>query len=340
MNRHKVLLDFENDSILFGVDRTRLRKRSVSPQGNIGPTPRLNSDSGSKSISLRFPLKILPRLKPDGGEQEFITKAIGAAAYYLLAKNAKQNHTEIFAISVQDIDLLMAQNRTQQADAVDLNNVELADVFYQEFMDKLPFWLSDKTEIFDKSKAERLPPYRFYDYKIEFTGQEEPSKSRPYRMSPYKTEKVKKYLQKNLQKGYIVSSKAPYSSSILFALKANGDLRFCIDYRKLNAITKRNRYLLPLIDKIIDKIIGCKHLTRLNVIAAFNKLRMHFDSEDYTTFIITLGAYKYKMLPFGLTNGPASFQQYINDILWDHLNVFCQAYLDDILIYNKIKGEH
>jgi len=137
-----------------------------------------------------------------------------------------------------------------------------------------------------------------------------------------------------------VPSKASYSSPILFALKANGDLRFCVDYRKLNAITRRNRYLLPLIDEIIDKIIGCKHLTRLDVIAAFNKLRMHPNSENYTTFIIIFGAYKYKVLPFGLTNGPASFQQYINDILWDHLNIFCQAYLDDILIYNKTKGEH
>jgi len=137
-----------------------------------------------------------------------------------------------------------------------------------------------------------------------------------------------------------VLNKVPYSLFILFALKANGDLRFCVDYRKLNAITKRNRYPLPLIDEIIDKIIGCKYFTRLDVIAAFNKLRMHSDSKNYITFITTLGVYKYKVLPFGLTNGFASFQQYINDILWDHLNVFCQAYLDNILIYSKTKEKY
>ena len=127
---------------------------------------------------------------------------------------------------------------------------------------------------------------------------------------------------------------------MLFALKANGDLRFYVDYRKLNAITKRNRYPLPLIEEVIGKLIGCKHLTRLDVIAAFNKLRMHPDSEDLTTFITALGSYKYHVLPFGLTNGPSTFQQYINNVFWDFLNDFCQAYLDDILIYSKTRHEH
>ena len=154
-------------------------------------------------------------------------------------------------------------------------------------------------------------------------------------MSPYKLQKVKEYLNENLSKGFITPSKAPYSSPVLFALKANGDLRFCVDYRKLNALTKRNRYPLPLIEEVIGKIKGYKHLTRLDIIAAFNKLRIDSSSEDLTTFITTLGAYKYKVLPFGLTNGPSSFQQYINKVLWDFLNDFCQAYLDDILIYSK-----
>lgn len=97
---------------------------------------------------------------------------------------------------------------------------------------------------------------------------------------------------------------------------------------------------MPLIGEVISKILGCKHLTRLDIIAAFNKLCMHSDSEDFTTFITAIGAYKYRVLPFGLTNGPTSFQQYINDILWIYLNDFCQAYLDDFLIYSKTEREH
>ena len=159
-------------------------------------------------------------------------------------------------------------------------------------------------------------------------------------MLSYKLEKIKKYLTENLFKRFITFNKTLYFSSMLFAMKINGDLRFCVDYRKFNVMTKRNRYSLPLIEEIIEKIIECKHLIRLNIIAAFNKLRMHSDSEDYTTFITALNAYKYRVFPFGLINELSSFQQYINNALWEFLNDFCQAYLDDILIYNCIKKEH
>ncbi len=134
-------------------------------------------------------------------------------------------------------------------------------------------------------------------------------------MSLYKLQKIKEYLNENLSKNFITSSKISYFSFILFTLKINDDLRFCINYQKLNIIIKRNRYSLLLIDEMIDKIVDCKHLTRLNIIFAFNKLRMHLNSENYTIFIITLKAYKSKILSFELTNNSILFQQYMNDVL-------------------------
>ncbi len=122
--------------------------------------------------------------------------------------------------------------------------------------------------------------------------------------------------------------------------------RFVIDitYRwislSVNIIFKRNRYSLLLINEIIDKIVSCKHLTRLNIISAFNKLQMHLNSKNYITFITVLKAYKYKMLSFKLTNESIFFQQYMNDILWNFLNDFCQVYLNDILIYSKMRKKH
>ncbi len=127
--------------------------------------------------------------------------------------------------------------------------------------------------------------------------------------------KVKKYLNENLSKKFITLSQTLYFSSILFTFKANKDLRFCMNYWKLNVIFKRNRYSLSLIDEIIDKIMSCKHLTRLNIISTFKKLWMHLDSKNYITFIIVLEAYKYKMLSFELINESIFFQQYMNDIL-------------------------
>ncbi len=152
--------------------------------------------------------------------------------------------------------------------------------------------------------------------------------------------KVKKYLNENLSKKFITSSQIFYFFSVFFALKAIKDFQFCVNYWKLNVIFKRNRYSLSLIDEIINKIVSCKHLTRLNIISAFNKLWMHLDSENYIIFITALKAYKYKVLSFKLTNESIFFQQYMNDVLWEFLNDFCQAYLNDILIYSNIRKEH
>ncbi len=200
---------------------------------------------------------------------------------------------------------------------------------YQNFLD-----------IFDWVQADKLSSYRSYDHKIKFTSDVTSSHYRAYWMSFYKLQKVKKYLNENLFKEFIISSKASYFSLILFILKANEDLQFCVDYWKLNAIIKRNRYSLLLINEMINKIVDCKHLTWLDIISTFNKLQMHSDSENYTIFIIALKAYKSKMLSFELINDSVSFQQYMNDVLWNFLNDFCQVYLDNILIYSKTQQEH
>ena len=200
---------------------------------------------------------------------------------------------------------------------------------YQNFLD-----------IFDWAQADKLSSHHLYDHKIELTSDATSSCCWAYWMSLYKLQKIKKYLNENFFKEFITSSKASYFSLVLFILKANEDLRFCVDYQKLNAIIKRNNYSLLLINEVINKIVDCKHLTWLNIILTFNKLWMHSDSENYTIFIITLKAYKSKMLSFKLINDSASFQQYMNDILWNFLNDFCQAYLNDILIYSKTQQEH
>ena len=134
-------------------------------------------------------------------------------------------------------------------------------------------------------------------------------------MPLYKFEKIKKYFIENLFKSFIMFNKVLYFSIILFAMKVNEDLRFCVNYRKFNVITKQNRYFLSLIKKIIEKIIEYKHFIKLNIIVVFNKLYMHLDSENYIIFIIILNVHKYCVFLFNLINELSSFQQYINNVL-------------------------
>ena len=121
-------------------------------------------------------------------------------------------------------------------------------------------------------------------------------------MFNYKLQKMKEYLIKHLNKGFISLSSALYASLILFAEKKDESLRFCVNYRKLNALIKRNRYPLSLINETLTHIQESKYLTRLNIIVTFNKLRMHSDNEDLTIFIIFFNSYKYHVMFFELTN--------------------------------------
>ena len=164
--------------------------------------------------------------------------------------------------------------------------------------------------MFNRFKADALLSHREYNYKLKFIEKADKAKlsrSRIYFISGQKLKKVKKYLNEYLKKRFIVLNYTLFAFFILFAKKLNKDLRFYINYRKLNQITKRNRYLILLIDEVLVRIQGYKYLTRLNIIAVFNKLRIYSNSEDFITFIIFLDIYKYRVLLFGLTNRSTNF---------------------------------
>ena len=151
---------------------------------------------------------------------------------------------------------------------------------------------------------------------------------------------VKKFLEEHLKKRFIEASSAPCSSPILLAKKPGGGIRFCVDYQKLNSLTKKNAYPLPLIAETIAKLKKAIVFTKIDIRQVFHKLRMAIESKNATTFASRFGSYKWKVMPFGLTGGPASWQRFINDLLWEYLNDFCIAYLDDILIYSTSMKEH
>ncbi len=145
---------------------------------------------------------------------------------------------------------------------------------------------------------------------------------------------------KNLDKGFVNTSQAPFVSPILFVKKPDSSLRFYIDFCKLNNLTRKDRYPLPLIDKTLARLARAKIYTRLDIRQAFYWIRIDPVSEELTTFQTRYRAYKCKVLPFGLTNRPVTYQQYMNDVLFDYLDVFCTVYLDDILIYSDDLLEH
>ena len=153
---------------------------------------------------------------------------------------------------------------------------------------------------------------------------------------------LRKELTSLLDKGWIRASSSPAASPILFVKKPRGGLRFCVDYRGLNAITRKDRYPLPLIQETLNNIAKAKWFTKIDVSAAFHKIRINLGDEWKTAFRTRFGLYEWLVTPFGLANAPSTFQRYINWTLREFIDDFCSAYLDDVLIYTNgsLKEHH
>ena len=172
----------------------------------------------------------------------------------------------------------------------------------------LPKEYHDLVEVFSKKKSDELPPHRpGVDHDIILEAEAQPGYCPLYKLSLEELKAAKKYILDNLEKGFIVLSSALYVSPILMVRKPNGGLRFCVDFRRLNAITKKDCYPLPLIDEVLQRTSKAKIYTKLDIQQGFHRIRLTPGAEDLTTFRTRYGSFKYKVTPFGLTNGPATF---------------------------------
>ncbi len=257
---------------------------------------------------------------------------IEVVVYWTLVKNKK---IRIFFLIISEINkaLSSVENFTK------LNEMTFV-MSLNELKKKLSIVYHDFLNVFDREKTTQLSLHQSYDHKIELEDESQLSRSQLYLLLNYKLQKIKEYLEENLKKKFIILSKASFASSILFVKKKDNSLRFCINYWKLNALIKRDRYSIFLINKVLAWIQDSKYLTRLNIIITFNKLCMSTESENLITFITFFNVYKYRIMLFELINELAFFQHYINDVLFNCLHKFCQTYLNDILIYSKILKEH
>lgn len=206
--------------------------------------------------------------------------------------------------------------------------------------DVVPVEYHDLLPVFSKRDADKLPPHRSFDHRIPLVDGQQPSFGPIYSLSISEQEALREYLDENLAKGFIVPSESPAASPILFVKKKDGSLRLCVDYRKLNAITVKNRYPLPLIGDLIDQVRYAKFFSKIDLRGAYNLLRIAKGEEWKTAFRTRHGLFEYRVMPFGLTNAPASFQHLMNHIFRDMLDVTVVVYLDDILVFSRNKEEH
>jgi len=185
-----------------------------------------------------------------------------------------------------------------------------------------------------------LLKHKSWDHEIPLLNDKQPKWMPLYSMSKDQLKKVRTYLDENLKRGFIRSSKSLTEYSILFVSKKNGMKQLCVNYRQLNKITKQDSYPLLLIRELQDRLGRVKWFTSLNLKEAYYWVQMKEGEEWKTAFWTRYKHYEYTVMPFGLKNAPATFQRLINDTLREYLNDFAITYLDDILIYSDDLKTH
>jgi len=194
-------------------------------------------------------------------------------------------------------------------------------------------------DVFFKKNVDILSLHQAHDHVIHLKEDAQLSVFALYNMSRDEILELRRYLNENLSKDFIQVSRSQTIISVLFIKKLEEELCFCVNYRDLNAITVKNRYSLPLISETLNHLSRAKIFTKLNIISAFNRLRIKEEDEALIVFHTRFELFKYLVMLFNLCNESVLFQKYINNTLCKHLNKFCTAYLNDILIYfdNELK---
>ena len=200
--------------------------------------------------------------------------------------------------------------------------------------------LSEYSDRFPERLPDGLPPMRDTFHTIPLQPGAKPCFERARRCSPAQRVEMERQVKELLDLGYIVPSSSPFGCPVLFVGKKDGGLRMCIDYRALNRITIQNKWPLPRIDDLFDQLRGAKVFTALDLMSGYHQLRIHPDDEDKTAFVTPFGHYQYKVLCFGLTNAPATFQECMSRTFKDQVNKFVLVYMDDIIIYSRTAAEH
>ena len=231
----------------------------------------------------------------------------------------------------QDEAQVKAQSRAQTQD-----KAQVGALLFNEAFNEVSVKYSNYSDVFLAKNVAELPKNtEINEHAIELEKSKQPSFRPIYSLGPVELEMLKTYIETNLANSFIRPSKSSAGALISFDQKPDRSLRLCVDYQGLNNITIKNRYLLPLIGELLDWLGQAKRFTQLDLTNAYHLMRICKGDEWQTAFRIWYSYFKYQVMLFGLFNASATFQEYVNMILAEKLDIFVIIYLDDMLIYTE-----
>src|SRR5260221_258208 len=198
----------------------------------------------------------------------------------------------------------------------------------------------DFLNVFSGEKAGTLTPHRPYDLQINVEEGAKPVHGPIYSLSPPELAALQEFLKEHTRNGFIRPSKSPWGSPVLFIKKKDGSLRLCMDFRALNRVTEKDCYPLPLILDLLTSPAPARIYSKIDLKHAYHLVRIAKGDEPKTTFHTHYSSYEWQVMPFGLSNAPAAFQRFINEVLGDLMDICTVGYLDDILVYSDSLEDH
>ncbi|MCO5578787.1 hypothetical protein L7F22_032633 [Adiantum nelumboides] len=201
-------------------------------------------------------------------------------------------------------------------------------------------FLNQFQDVFIDDIPGELPPKRGDDdHMIELIPASSPPNKPPYRVSQAQQEEIMRQVNELVDKGMVRPSSSPFCSPVLLVQKKDGTYRMCVDYRALNRITIKNRFPVPRVEDLFDKLQGSTYFSRIDLKSGYHQIRIVDEDIVKTAFRTTFGLYEYLAMPFGLTNPPATFNRMMERIFQPHRN-FTRVFFDNVIIYSKTIEEH
>nr|GEU78401.1 putative reverse transcriptase domain-containing protein [Tanacetum cinerariifolium] len=185
-----------------------------------------------------------------------------------------------------------------------------------------------------------LPPARQVEFQIDLVPGAAPIAEAPYRLAPAEMQELSTQLQELSDRGFIRPSSSPWGAPILFVKKKDRSFWMCIDYHELKKLTLKNRYPLSRIKNLFNQLQGSRVYSKIDLRSGYHQLRVREEDIPKTAFRTHYGHYEFQVMPFGLTNTPAVFMDLMNQVCKLYLDRFVIVFIDDILIYYKIRKEH
>jgi hypothetical protein len=237
---------------------------------------------------------------PDGKELEFVTEPV---------------------VTTKGVANCMKVN---QLGASQGSEVPVVNEFPDVFLEELPGMLPD----------------RDIEFVIELKPGTAPIYKTPLRIITPELAELKEHIKELLDKGFIRPSSSPRGAPMIFVLKKNGTQRLCVDYRVLNEVTVKNKYLLPRIDDLFDQLCGACVFSKIDLRSGYHQLRVRECDIPKTAFVSRYGLYEFMVLSFGLTNAPTYIMYMMNKVFMEYLDKFIMVFIDDILVYSRSEEEH